>query len=79
MIFHENRLQADNSHVTSYLIFYRKLGNILQNLSSAAVMIGALRVNGYSVLVAQTTKIDKNYPACKRVKCIIYYVYFSGE
>ena len=45
MIFHENRLLADNSHVISCLIFVEKLGKILQNLSSAAVVIGALRVN----------------------------------
>ena len=35
----ENRLLADDSHVISYLIFV-KLG-----MSSAAVVIGALRVN----------------------------------
>ena len=57
MIFHENCLLADNSHEISYLIFladdsheisylifFRKLGKISQNLSSAAVVIGALRV-----------------------------------
>ena len=41
MIFYENCLLADNSHEIPYLIFFRKLGN----LSSAAVVIGALRVN----------------------------------
>ena len=40
MIFHENRLLADDSHVISYLIFVKKS----QNLSSAAVVIGAIRV-----------------------------------
>ena len=45
MIFHDNRLLADDSHKISYLIFFRKLGKISQNLSSAAVVIGALRVN----------------------------------
>ena len=44
MIFHENRLLADDSHDISYLVFVKKIGKILQNLSSAAVMIGALRV-----------------------------------
>ena len=44
MIFHENRLLPDDSHETSYLIFFPKLGKMLQNLSSAAVVIGALRV-----------------------------------
>ena len=44
MIFHENRLLADDSHVISYLIFFRKLGKMSRILSSAAVVIGALRV-----------------------------------
>ena len=44
MIFHENRLLADDSHEISYLIFFRKLGKISKQLSSAAVVIGALRV-----------------------------------
>ena len=45
MIFHENRLLADDSPEISYLIFFQKLGKMSQNLSSAAVVIGALRVN----------------------------------
>ena len=45
MIFHENRLLADDSHEISYLIFFRKFGKMSQNLSSAAVVIGTLRVN----------------------------------
>ena len=44
MTFHENRLLADDSHEISYL-FFHKLGKMSQNLSSAAVVIGALRVN----------------------------------
>ena len=44
MIFHENRLLADDSHEISYLSFFAKLVKMLQNLSSAAVVIGALRV-----------------------------------
>ena len=44
MIFHENCLLADNSYKISYLIFFRKLGKMWQNLSSAAVVIGVLRV-----------------------------------
>ena len=46
MIFHENCLLADNSNEISYLIFFRKLGKMSQNLSSAAVVIGVLRVSG---------------------------------
>ena len=45
MIFHENRLLADDSHEISCLFFYLKFRKMLQNLSSAAVMIGVLRVN----------------------------------
>ena len=44
MIFHENHLLADDSHEISYLIFFQKLGKMSPNLSSAAVVIGALRV-----------------------------------
>ena len=44
MIFHENCLLADNSHDISYLTSSVKLAKMLQNLSSAAVVIGALRV-----------------------------------
>ena len=51
MIFHENRLLADDSHEI-YLIFFRKLGKISQNLSSAAVVIGALRVKQILGLVS---------------------------
>ena len=43
MIFHENRLLADDSHVISYLIF-SKTERCRKNLLSAAVVIGALRV-----------------------------------
>ena len=44
MIFHEICLLADDSHEISYLISLRKLGMTSQNVSSAAVVIGALRV-----------------------------------
>ena len=40
MIFHENRLLADDSRVISYRIFFcRKLGKMSQIFSSAAVVI----------------------------------------
>ena len=48
MIFHENRLRADNSHEISCLIL-SKIRKVSQNLSSAAVVIGTLRVNVVSV------------------------------
>ena len=41
MIFHENRLQTI---LIKYTYFCQKLRKMSQNLSSAAVMIGALRV-----------------------------------
>ena len=44
MIFHENRLLADDSQVISYLIFVGNLEKMSQNLLSAAVVIEALRV-----------------------------------
>ena len=44
MIFHENCLLADDSHEMSYLIFVENWGKLTHNLSSAAVVIGALRV-----------------------------------
>ena len=47
MLFHENHLLADASHELSYLIFFRKL-EMSKNLSSAAVVIGALRVTSVS-------------------------------
>ena len=43
MIFHLNRLLATDSHEILSLIF-RYLGKVLQNMSSVAVVIGALRV-----------------------------------
>ena len=46
MIFHENRLLADDSHEISYLIFFSKIRKDVEmkTLWSAAVVIGALRV-----------------------------------
>ena len=64
MIFHENRLLTDDSHVISYLYFCRKLGKVSQNLSSAAVVIGAFRVKVEhpSEMIEKKTRNDtKNY------------------
>ena len=46
MIFHENRLLADDSHVISYLIFVENWEKMSQNLSYAAFVTGALRDRG---------------------------------
>ena len=43
MVFHGNSLLADDSHEISYLIF-SNIEKMSQNLSSASVVIGALRV-----------------------------------
>ena len=48
MIFHENLLLVEDSHEISCLIFL-KLKKMSQNLSLAAVVIGALRVMHVSV------------------------------
>ena len=45
MIFHENRLLANNSQCNIIPYFCQKLGKMSQNLSIAAVVIGALRFN----------------------------------
>ena len=40
---------TDDSHEISYLIFFFKLGKMSQNLSSVAVLIGALRVKNWNL------------------------------
>ena len=63
MIFHENCLLADNSHVISCLIFFRKLGKMSQNLSSAAAVIGALRANFFKEeFSAKTSESNSLHP-----------------
>ena len=49
MIFHENRLLADDSHEILYL-FFRKLEKMSQDLSSASVVIGILRANALEIV-----------------------------
>ena len=44
MIFHEIRLLTGDSHVISYFIFVENWKKMSQNVSSAAVVIGALKV-----------------------------------
>ena len=64
MIYHENRLLADDSHEISYLIFSK-----IKNLSSAAV-IAALRVKRelvhydvvYSNDATNTTQLRRQTP-----------------
>ena len=72
MIFHENHLLADNSHEISYLIFFPKIRKMLRKLSSAAVVIGAVRVKEqhfmtdlvegkYFLLIFKIYKIHVNF------------------
>ena len=56
MIFLENRLQADDSHEISYLIFFRKIRKMSQKVSSAAVVSGTLRVNSVILLSMEMNK-----------------------
>ena len=58
MIFNENRLLADDSHEISCLVFFHKLGKMSQNLSSAAVAIGALKVNNEELHNSSDWKSD---------------------
>ena len=58
MIFHENRLLADDSHVISYLIFVENWEGCLKKLPSAAVVIDALKVK--LIGVSQLDKFDES-------------------
>ena len=69
MINHENSLLADDSHEISNL--FRKLGKMLQNLLSAAVVIGALLVKHGTQpmqIVGGALKVKKT---CKGVTVLI--------
>ena len=76
MIFHENRLLADDSHEISYL-FFKKLGKMSQNVSFAAVVMGALRIKIIFYLVKNTKKrlpstfIRKLQPSMEQA--LVYY------
>ena len=50
MIFHENRLLAGDSHEISYIIFFENLKRYHKK-SSAAVVIGALRVKPVAIVL----------------------------
>ena len=51
MIFHENRLLAGRRFSCNIIPYFcRKLGKMSQNLSPAAVVIGALRVDRFRSL-----------------------------
>ena len=81
MVFHENRLLANDSNEISYLFFFRKFGKMSQNVSSAAIVIGV-----YTVFVNSYMKICK-LPTCMyevlsdmtRLHTFTYYPFFRGK
>ena len=80
MIFHENHLLADDSHVISYLIFVKKLRKMSNNLSSAAVVIGALRVkyleNISRLLIFAAHALPRNTPNIGLHRTFLFYGIF---
>ena len=62
MIFHENRLSADDSHEISYLIFFRKLGKMSQNLKSLL-----------QSWLGKLTKLRKEYFPMTWLNCVCVY------
>ena len=51
-----------------YTLSFRKLGKMSQNLSSAAVVIGALRVNKY---FGNCGKLDKMLQSLTYIHCVV--------
>ena len=70
MICHENRLLADDSHVY-HALFLSKIRKNVAKLSSAAVVIGALRVKSFL-----RTKASPS-PALQNTK-LLYGGFLSG-
>ena len=67
---------ADEYHEISNSIYFRNLGKMSQNLSSAAVIIGALKVNPYkpSLLVVgnmQTVPTKTRLASDQGLKCLL--------
>ena len=57
MIFHGNRLLADDSHETSYLIFFRKFG---KDVSKFVVRCSCdWRFKGLTVYISKQGMVDK--------------------
>ena len=76
MIFHENCLPADDSHEISCLIFFPKFGKMLQNLPSAAVVIGALRVNQSAIYFSGNTASSMGVYTCLEEPLSLSYALF---
>ena len=78
MVFQENRLLADDSHVISYLIFILKFGKMSRNLLSAAVVNDALSVYKYFVIIIKTLCCREICPStfthCMVGNCAFFFV-----
>ena len=76
MIFHEYCLLPDDSYEISYLIFFQKLGKMVQNLLSAAVLIGALNdIFHKTIFSKQSVLFYEDYKASGRKKvshCVLH-------
>ena len=72
MIFHENRLLTEDSHEISYLIFFEKLGKMSQKLSSAAFVIGALKVNNER---SRSKSYNYKYGNCSKIWSTIFLLF----
>ena len=68
MIFHENRLLADDSHEISYLIFFRKLKKMSQKLSSAAVVMTLYGLMTVFVFSVKDVNLEKDTPLYRHRK-----------
>ena len=60
-MFYENRLLADDSHEISYLILFEIWGKISQNLLSAAVVTGVLRVSSAGCCCILQASLDLSF------------------
>ena len=59
-------------------LFFRKLIEMMQNLMSAAVVIGALRVNPYPTIIL-ILKMSAYHVCCIWLKCILEYFCHGGK
>ena len=68
MIFHENRLLADDSHVLSYLIFLEKMA---QNLSAAVVTDALMVKSDLSICHVGLMAGKTNFVSRKQQMCTL--------
>ena len=66
MMFHENRLPADDSHETSYLICYFPKGGKILNCRLLQIIGGALRVRSMLTISAVCGVVICGSPVSRR-------------